>query len=93
MSPPFPGRLAAEIRSRRVVLRLVNRYSGLVLFGVTIALMVRARLGLGAWDVFHQGLARQTGLPFGWIVNGVSAVVLLPWIPLRQRPGSARSAT
>src|SRR5262249_12060007 len=77
----------AEIQSRRLVRRLVNLYSGLVLFGVTIALMVRARLGLSAWDVFHQGLAHQTGLPFGWIVNGARASVLLLWIPLRERPG------
>jgi uncharacterized membrane protein YczE len=87
MPQSLPCRLTAEIRSSRLVLRLVNLYSGLALFGVTIALMVRARLGLSAWDVFHQGLARQTGLPFGWIVNGVGAVVLLLWIPLRQRPG------
>ncbi len=87
MPQSLPGRMAAEIQSRRLVLRLVNLYSGLVLFGVTIALMVRARLGLSAWDVFHQGLARQTGLPFGWIVNGTGAIVLLLWIPLRQRPG------
>jgi uncharacterized membrane protein YczE len=87
MPRSLAGRRRAEIQSRRLVLRLVNLYSGLVLFGVTIALMVRARLGLSAWDVFHQGLARQTGLPFGWIVNGVGAVVLLLWIPLRQRPG------
>jgi uncharacterized membrane protein YczE len=58
-----------------------------VLFGVSIAMMVRARLGLDSWDVLHQGLARQTGLRFGWIVIGVGAVVLLLWIPLRQRPG------
>jgi uncharacterized membrane protein YczE len=87
MPQSLPGRLTAEVRSRRLVLRLVNLYSGLVLFGVTIAMMVRARLGLSAWDVFHQGLAGQTGLPFGWIVNGTGAIVLLLWIPLRQRPG------
>jgi uncharacterized membrane protein YczE len=49
--------------------------------------MIRARLGLDSWDVLHQGLARQTGLPFGWIVIGVGAVVLILLIPLRQRPG------
>jgi uncharacterized membrane protein YczE len=49
--------------------------------------MIRARLGLASWDVFHQGMAGHTGLPFGWVVIGVSALVLLLWIPLRQRPG------
>jgi uncharacterized membrane protein YczE len=87
MAQALPGRLAAGMRSRRLVLRLVNLYCGLVLFGVSIAVMIRARLGLDAWDVFHQGLARQTGLPFGWVVNGTGALVLLLWFPLRQRPG------
>lgn len=67
--------------------RLITLYVGLVLFGVSIALMVSARLGLDPWDVFHQGLAEQTGLPIGWLVNGVAGVVLLLRIPLRQRPG------
>lgn len=60
---------------------------GLILFGASVALMVRAGLGLPSWDVLHQGLARRLGLPFGWVVNGVALVVLLLWIPLRQRPG------
>ncbi|GAB2926105.1 membrane protein [Micromonospora polyrhachis] len=68
------------------LLRLFNLYVGLVLFGVSMALMIRAQLGLASWDVFHQGLADRTGLPFGWLVIGVGAVVLLLWIPLRQRP-------
>jgi uncharacterized membrane protein YczE len=62
-------------------------YAGLVLFGVSVALLVNARLGLDPWDVLHQGLARRTGLPIGWMVNGTAVLVLLLWIPLRQRPG------
>ena len=58
-----------------------------MLFGVSVALMLSARLGLDPWDVLHQGLARRTGLPIGWIVNGTGVLVLLLWIPLRQRPG------
>jgi uncharacterized membrane protein YczE len=67
--------------------RLVRLHVGLMLFGVSLALMVRAELGLPSWDVLHQGIAERTGLPFGWVVNGVAALVLLLWIPLRQRPG------
>jgi uncharacterized membrane protein YczE len=67
--------------------RLIRLYAGLVLFGASIALMVRAGLGLGPWDVLHQGLSRQTGLPLGWVVIAVAAVVMLAWVPLRQRPG------
>ncbi|MEU8837305.1 hypothetical protein [Streptomyces sp900116325] len=49
--------------------------------------MVAAGLGVPSWDVLHQGISRSTGLPFGWVVNGVGALVLLTWIPLRVRPG------
>lgn len=72
---------------RPVARRLASLYGGLVLFGLSIALMISARLGLDPWDVLHQGLARRTGLPIGWIVNGTGVIVLLLWIPLRQRPG------
>ena len=67
--------------------RLVGLYAGLVLFGVSMALMLVSRLGLGPWDVLHQGLAARTGLPIGWIVVGVGALVLVLWVPLGQRPG------
>lgn len=60
---------------------------GLVGFGVSLALMVRAHLGLGPWDVLHQGIARHLGVQLGWVTIGVSGLVLLAWIPLRQRPG------
>ncbi|MGW5672056.1 membrane protein YczE [Micromonospora sp. NPDC003776] len=67
--------------------RLTQLYAGLVLYGVSMALMVRSGLGLDPWDVFHQGLARQTGLSIGTVTIAVGALVLLLWIPLRQRPG------
>jgi uncharacterized membrane protein YczE len=69
------------------VRRLASLYAGLVLFGLSVALMVNARLGVDPWDVLHQGIARRTGIPFGWVVNGTGVLVLLAWIPLRQRPG------
>jgi uncharacterized membrane protein YczE len=56
-------------------------------FGVSLALMVRANLGLGPWDVLHQGIARHLGVQIGWVTIAVSALVLLAWIPLHQRPG------
>ena len=68
-------------------LRLVRLYLGLGLFGVSLALMVKAELGLDPWDVFHQGLARQAGISLGLVVIAVGAIVMLLWIPLRQRPG------
>ena len=67
--------------------RLAQLYAGLVLYGVSMALQIRAGLGLDPWDVFHQGVADRTGLSFGTVVAITGAVVLLAWIPLRQRPG------
>ncbi|MDQ3877323.1 MAG: hypothetical protein M3290_03080 [Actinomycetota bacterium] len=70
-----------------LVRRLSQLFVGLVAFGVSVALMVRARLGLAPWDVLHQGIAKQTGIRLGWVVIAVSLVVLSLWIPLRQPLG------
>jgi uncharacterized membrane protein YczE len=67
--------------------RLVQLYGGLLLYGMSAALLVRAGLGLDPWDVFHQGIGELTGLSIGTVVIVVGALVLLLWIPLRQRPG------
>src|SRR3954469_23798785 len=67
--------------------RLLQLYAGLILYGVSLALQIRAGLGLDPWDVFHQGVSDKTGLSFGTIVIIVGALVLLAWIPLRQKPG------
>lgn len=67
--------------------RLVQLYAGLVLFGLSGALLVHAELGAMPWDVLHQGLSHQTGLSIGtWSVI-VGFLLMLLWIPLRQRPG------
>jgi uncharacterized membrane protein YczE len=71
----------------RPVRRLAQLYAGLVLYGASMALQIRAGLGLDPWDVFHQGVSDRTGLSFGTIVIITGAFVLLAWIPLRQRPG------
>ena len=60
---------------------------GLMGYGFSMAMMVRAQLGLDPWDVFHQGLARRTGMTIGIASAVVGVVVLLAWIPLRNRPG------
>lgn len=69
------------------VRRFIQLQIGLLLYGASLALMVRADLGLNPWSVFHQGLSELTGISLGLIVNLVGAMVLLIWIPLRQRPG------
>ena len=66
--------------------RLLQLLVGLFLYGVAIALMVRAGIGVAPWDVLTQGIVAQTGLGFGLVVFLTSVLVLLLWIPLRQRP-------
>ena len=67
--------------------RLVQLYAGLVLYGISMALFVRGRLGVMPWDVLHQGLARRIGGTLGTMTIAVGVLVLLLWIPLRERPG------
>ncbi|MGW1725320.1 membrane protein YczE [Streptomyces sp. NPDC002306] len=72
---------------RRRARRLIQLYAGLALYGASSALLVRADLGMEPWNVLHQGIAERTGLTIGVVSIVVGAVVLLLWIPLRQRPG------
>jgi uncharacterized membrane protein YczE len=76
-----------SFRGRRLTRRLVQLYAGLALYGASMALLVRSTLGVTPWDVLHQGLARHLGWSLGTAAIVVGAVVLLAWIPLRQRPG------
>src|SRR4051812_47620909 len=71
----------------RPVQRLARCIIGLALFGLGISMFVTAGLGLAPWDVFHQGIAHHTGISLGWVIEIVGILLLLLWIPLRQRPG------
>ncbi len=74
-------------RATTTAIRSALLLAGLTGYGVSMALFVRAGLGLDPWDVFHQGLAKHTGLTIGGATALVGVVVLLGWIPLRNRPG------
>lgn len=78
---------ARALRGRRMTRRMVQLVLGLWLYGATMALLVESGLGLDPWDVFHEGLTHHLPLTFGQVVILVGAVLLLLWIPLRQRPG------
>src|SRR6478735_999946 len=67
--------------------RMVQLLLGLFLYGIAIALMVQAGIGLSPWDVLAQGVSIKTGIPFGLVTNLIGLVVLALWIPIRQRPG------
>jgi uncharacterized membrane protein YczE len=67
--------------------RLPQLFAGLALYGTSMAMQVRSGMGLQPWDVLHEGVTRQTPLSFGAVTAVTGAVVLMLWIPLRQRPG------
>lgn len=70
-----------------MIRRLTQLFTGLLLMGFSSAMMVRSDLGLNPWDVFHQGVGQATPLSFGTVVIITGAIVLMLWVPLRQRPG------
>src|SRR3954454_6850881 len=86
MGRPIGHRLAS-MATRRLPRRLTQLYVGLVAYAVSMAFVIHSDLGNMPWDVFHQGLARQVGLSIGFWVIAVGLLILLAWIPLRERPG------
>lgn len=77
----------AQLRAGRLARRLPQLLVGLALYGASLALMVRGALGLAPWDVLHSGFIRHVPMTLGQAVVLWSFVVLLVWIPLREKPG------
>jgi uncharacterized membrane protein YczE len=67
--------------------RFLKLNLGLFIYGIGIAMMVHASIGLAPWDVLAQGISKQTGLSFGQSTIAVSVMVLMAWIPLKVKPG------
>lgn len=84
---PGPAGPRPSSATRRLPRRLTQLYAGLALYGFSDALLVESGLGLNPWGVLHQGLSRSVGLTLGTWTVIVGVLVLLLWIPLRQRPG------
>jgi uncharacterized membrane protein YczE len=77
----------AQFRAGRLGRRLPQLYVGLVLYGASLAMMIRGDLGLAPWDVLHSGLTHHLPITIGQAVVLMSFVVLIGWIPLREMPG------
>jgi uncharacterized membrane protein YczE len=77
----------AQLRAGRLARRLPQLVAGLVLYGASLAFMVRGALGLAPWDVLHSGLIRFVPITLGQMVIAMSFVVLVLWIPLGEKPG------
>jgi len=69
-------------------LRKMTRLNlGLMFYGLGLAMIVEAEIGLPPWDVFAKGISLQLGVTYGTASVIVSALVLLAWIPLKVKPG------
>lgn len=79
--------MPSSVPSRHLMRRLTQLYAGLIAFAFGEALIVEAALGVIPWDVLHQGLVHQFGRTIGQWPIIVGALVLLLWIPLREKPG------
>lgn len=77
----------AQLRAGRLWVRIPLLLIGLFIYGGSMAMVIRGTLGQIPWDVLHVGVSKHLPLTFGTIVIGVSLLVLLGWIPLRQKPG------
>jgi len=76
-----------QLRAGRLTRRLTQLVLGLVIYGLSLAMMIRPALGNAPWDVLHQGMAEQLSISIGTALIAMSVVVLLLWIPLRELPG------
>lgn len=77
----------AQLRTGRLGRRLPQLFIGLVVFGLSIALMVESDLGAAPWDVFHTGVANLVPLSIGQVTIAVSFVILVLWLALGERMG------
>ncbi|HXH77776.1 hypothetical protein [Nocardioides sp.] len=77
----------AQLQAGQLGRRIPQLLIGLVLYGASLAMMVRGTLGLAPWDVLHSGFIRHVPITLGQAVVLLSFVVLLLWIPLREKPG------
>ena len=77
----------AQLHAGRLTRRLTQLAVGLVLYGLTLAMIIRSQLGNDPWDVLHQGMSVHLPISIGTAVIVMSVVVLLGWIPMREMPG------
>lgn len=76
-----------QLRAGRLWHRLIQLVVGLVGYGAAVMMLVQSGLGAASWNVLAEGIARQSGMSFGWTTNVIAMIVLIAWIPLREMPG------
>ena len=84
----FPTRSNKSNVPEKLTYRIVQLLIGLFVFGIGVAFLIRSSLGAGSWDVLTQGISHHLPLSFGTLTVIMGGIVLLLWIPLRQKPGA-----
>ena len=87
LRPGLLRRLVLPVPPDRRARRYLQLLAGLALYGFSMTLMIQGHLGVDPWDVFHLGLNAHLHQDLGLLIIEVSVIVLLLWIPMRQRPG------
>ena len=80
---PWTGNGRWDIKPLRTVILFI----GLFIFGLGDAFVIQSNIGNGPWSVLAQGLSKHLHISMGWSTFAISALVLLAWIPLREKPG------
>jgi len=69
------------------IIRVAILFFGLFIFGIGEAFVIQSNIGNGPWSVLAQGVSKHLNISMGWSTFGISTLVLLGWIPLREKPG------
>ena len=85
--PDSVGAMFLPLPKDRLPERFARCFVGLAFFGLGISMFLAADLGLAAWDIFHQGVSKKTGIPIGIVIEITGVCILLLWIPLKERLG------
>lgn len=62
-------------------------FLGLFIFGLGDSFLIQSTIGNAPWSVLAQGISNRLDITMGWSTFGISSLVLLLWIPLKERPG------
>ena len=74
------------MQNKLIIQRIPQLMIGLFLCGFGLAFTIEAGLGLNSWDVFHDGFSKLIGVKIGFAGVLTGFILLLGWIPLRQKP-------
>jgi uncharacterized membrane protein YczE len=62
-------------------------FFGLFIFGLGDSLLIQSTIGNAPWSVLAQGVSGKLDITMGWSTFAISSLVLLLWIPLKEKPG------